>query len=368
MATPKIPESLSKGSATQGPDYTDVSDAQPMKLYSANIVGVVTTVSNDMLTSSSPGKKRYYTGSISDGRSKRRLVGFTESKRKLLHQFLGQSVAISACKCTSGRTNELEITVGDKSEISSSQKQYVIPEEDLHSQEEPVPMEIILSSIESLPLLAKQSYILAATVVSICDVKTLEDGRRLQNVVIADQSGSATLTLWESWVGSVFAGNSYKFTNLRMKEYNNKKSLFTPKQTDVPIIPIAPLENVAIPPANSIVNAKVVAVSNLSSSTICIVCKGKVTPINSSDSTEIGHCSKCESTVLLGTCKQDIEATLTILGEEGTMHTLKASQEILKDITRKADISNISALQLLTSSPFTAWHNGISISKIAQAE
>ena len=149
---------------------------------------------------------------------------------------------ISGCKCASGRTNELEITVGDKSEISSSQKQYLIPEEDLHSQEEPLPMEIILSSIDSLPLVAKQSYILAATVVSIFDVKTLEDGRRLQNVVIADQSGSATLTLWESWVGSVFAGNSYKFTNLRMKEYNNEKSLFTPKQTDVAIYPSPPLK------------------------------------------------------------------------------------------------------------------------------
>ena len=53
MSTPKTPESLSKGSITQGPDYTDILDAQPTKLYSANIVGVVTTVSNDMLTSSS---------------------------------------------------------------------------------------------------------------------------------------------------------------------------------------------------------------------------------------------------------------------------------------------------------------------------
>ena len=94
--------------------FCDVSDTtEPTTSYTANIQGVVTSVSQML---SSPGKKLYYSGTLSDGCAKR---CFAENNRNLLQQFLGQPVSMTNCKSQKNpsRSDEIEFKIADRSQM-----------------------------------------------------------------------------------------------------------------------------------------------------------------------------------------------------------------------------------------------------------
>lgn len=63
----------------------------------------------------------------------------------------------------------------------------------------------------------------------IANLFQLEDGRQIQNIVIADATGTATLSLWENFVHLVMLDKSYKFFYMVIKPFNGTKTIYTPK-------------------------------------------------------------------------------------------------------------------------------------------
>ena len=59
---------------------------------------------------------------------------------------------------------------------------------------------------------------------------SVHTGKKKQDVVIADSSASAKLTIWEEMIGSIIEGTSYKFSNVFVLEYAGLKSLSFPKE------------------------------------------------------------------------------------------------------------------------------------------
>ena len=68
-------------------------------------------------------------------------------------------------------------------------------------------------------------------------------GLKKQDLVIAGQSGSARLTLWQEEIGTMQAGCSYTAYGAMVREFHGQRFLSTSKQGTC-IKKAAPLENV----------------------------------------------------------------------------------------------------------------------------
>ena len=151
-------------------------------------------------------------------------------------------------------------------------------------------------------------------VVEVREVTRL-DGRRVQNVVVADHFSTSELALWESFVGKMVLNKSYRVKNVKVKSFKDTCSLFTPKE-NVEISEIDDLTevvnySVSAKRTRVIANAKVIAVSDFASDLLCISCnKGRIQPME--ESRAYGRCSLCPTTLLLESCKLQVSALLII--------------------------------------------------------
>lgn len=152
-------------------------------------------------------------------------------------------------------------------------------------------------------------------VMEIGDITVLDDGRRVQNVVVADATGTAELALWQDFIGKLIVDKSYKLKSVMVKCFGTTYSLFTPKE-DCDISEIENIKDVvplqkSIKRTREITNARVIAVSEFASNFLCISCnKGCIKPIK--ENQLYGRCSQCPTTLLLSSCKVQIYALLTL--------------------------------------------------------
>lgn len=87
---------------------------------------------------------------------------------------------------------------------------------------------ITLNELQEQPRYKKVNV--RGKVIRIDDTEQLQDGRRLQPVIIADSGGTAKLTLWENEIGVLEIEHSYMFTNMMVSSYAEIKGLTYPKQ------------------------------------------------------------------------------------------------------------------------------------------
>jgi hypothetical protein len=135
--------------------------------------------------------------------------------------------------------------------------------------------------------------------------------------VVGDHTGNAELALWETFIDTCELSKSYKFTQLKVKVYHDKCSLYTPKENANKINKIADLQDVvegqcnSIKCTNKVEQAKVIAVSNFGTFYKCISCReGYVVPVGDDES--FGRRTECSTALHLDTCQKQISALLTI--------------------------------------------------------
>jgi len=86
-------------------------------------------------------------------------------------------------------------------------------------------------------------YDVYVKVLSVGSEEVVGPGLKKQDLVIADQSGSARLTLWQGEIGTMQAGCSYTVRGAMVREFRRQRILSTSKQGTC-IKKAAPLENV----------------------------------------------------------------------------------------------------------------------------
>ena len=64
----------------------------------------------------------------------------------------------------------------------------------------------------------------------------------MQDAIIADNSNSVKLTLWEEFCGSLEKDKTYLMKNVKVRRYNGEKYLNTPKNEGCNIQEVEPLE------------------------------------------------------------------------------------------------------------------------------
>ena len=319
-------------------------------------------VVHGIVTSFSPmkkdSKKRCFDGYMSDGKKKMRFVGFRHDQQDKITDLSkgGKPLVLSNCAVKMSRSGDsLEVIVNDSTRVNQSDKKYEI--ECMGGMESTdVTKEITLNKLKDE--VQYQSVSVKVKVVEVREVHKLDDGRQVQNVVVADHSGTTELALWQDFVGQMVLNKSYEVKNVKVKSFRETYSLFTPKE-NVEILEIEDLKevvNFATPnkPTRMIANAKVIAVSDFASDLICISCnKGSITPIE--ESRAYGRCSQCPTTLLLESCKLQVSALLTIISN-GFKIKLSAVDDKLAAIAG-VPLNDINDMALLTAPVFTAVYN-----------
>ena len=283
--------------------------------YGAKVHGVVTSVSP-----LKGQRTKFFDGVVSDGKKKLRFIGFNESKGKLLEEYSNDHQAVTLTNCCVKNAKYgggLEIIVGDGTTISKSDKQFSLDEDEMSSPTSvPECKEITINQLQNQ--VAFQKVLVAAKVIEAEQINTLSDGRRVRNVVISDSTDRAKLSLWEDNIELVESQKSYRFINLMVKAFNDKNTLFTPRNG----LLVEEIENIdkALPPLESsfpppqiktLTDATVVGVSNFTSGYICLNCNKSIIQ-TLPDQPTIAKCKDCNSMSNIDSCKYKVTASLLL--------------------------------------------------------
>lgn len=169
-----------------------------------------------------------------------RMFGFnTEVRKKLV--LLGEkkiAVALGNCEIRKARGGEeLELFVAKGTEVSESKKVFDIPE----GAGKRIGREITLNQLNSVPLFHRVT--LVAKAIHVEEVVEVSGGKKKQDILIGDSTGTARFTIWEGEIGNVEEGGSYRLGGVMVREFRARKFLSTAKDNSH-IEPIADIGEV----------------------------------------------------------------------------------------------------------------------------
>ena len=199
-------------------------------------------------------------------------------------------------------------------------------------------------------------------VLNVANPQKTSAGKKTQNVVVADETDCAKLTLWEEHVGCLETNKSYYLKNMLLRVYNSERYLATctgkhdssvTQIEDVNVGHNAECIEDAVASPNIINNVKVIAVDMLSASDGCLQCGHTVTP---TEDEECEECQKCGLLQCRQECKPNLSAHFTIKTTNGDRLSFYAYNEIVTSITEKAP-HEVTKMAILKSRPFCLQHN-----------
>ena len=209
--------------------------------------------------------------------------------------------------CNGARDKDLEIILKNSSKIQRSphnfDAQQCHPAKREHTN---------LEDIKDLPNFVEITT--TAKAISVHKPIMVAGGKTKQDIIIADATSTAPLTLWETDVDCLIEGNTYSFTNLLVRTFQGKKQLSAPKHaaivSDDDITDVASAESSDSDSDSSMTlkNAEIIAVPVFSSYTACLTCKAKVEP----KSAKVGNCTKCTMPQRLDKCVKQLSAKVII--------------------------------------------------------
>ena len=280
---------------------------------SANVHGAVVSIS--------PVKKGrkclFFDGEFADDTSKIRLVGFDASQQRKLSEFHDRQVPVELQNCEikkSRYADVYDLMLRSRSRIKESSRDInaasLIQDHDATVEA----AEIQLDRLPDIDVFVKVTV--SAKVKEVKDAEAIGDKLK-QDVILADSTGFAKLTLWEEYVTSLIEGRSYRFKNLVVKSYQSSKYLSRGEGTDVDSI-----NDIGIVATTSCVaeeccsttlnNCIVVGVPELETYKLCLKCKSRVEPVSSL----LGSCSNCRMMQRYSICTDSTTAKLLVMYDD----------------------------------------------------
>ena len=176
--------------------------------------------------------------------------------------------------------------------------------------------DITLSGLDKEPEFQRVNV--KVKIAHVAEVVTLDNNRKLQNVTVADESGTAMVTLWQNDVGKVVTGKTYIIENLMVKCYRGEWSLTSPKSGIVIRETESLPEVVEVSAQNNNIgtlkNARIIGVRNLQCYRLCPMCKnGKMDAKTQEQYPDIGACVECSSPGLISACELHMSSQLAVM-------------------------------------------------------
>ena len=319
--------------ASEEEEFVNLNEATTSD--NAKIHGVVQSLSPMKRGKSS----HYFEGKISDGQSHMRVVGFQDLLRKRLSTFQNTSSPVSLAHCKIKRAREsddLEVMLNAGTKLAKSPKKFHLS---------PIPSvedsTIVLKDLPDMTTYSKVSF--KAKVISVPKPEKLSNGLSKQEVVIADLTAPARLTLWEDDIGTLQEFQSYKFHQMNVRCFKNEKYFTKPRDvaTIEPIDDIGEVADDDLPNDSiTISGVEVIGVQSLQCYSACIACNAKVNVVDDS----MASCSKCEMFQPLQKCKEKISGRLYLQHGENYLN-LSAFDDVLRDIACSSDVTQSTLLQ-----------------------
>lgn len=311
------------------------------------------------ITSLSPVKKGknsvYFDGIMSDGSSYIRVVGFSADQQKKLASLLELKEPTHLTNCEIKRScqgDKMEIMLKKFTDIAKSPKKITAPEEYVSID---TPM---LISLDQLPDIQDfQRVSIDIKVAYLYEPLRVTGGKRKQDIVIADSSTTARLTLWEERINSMDEEESYALQNVVVRQFRDRKYLSMAKNGST-IKHIEDIGEVAeYDPEidddkgqkRDINKASIIAVISLDTYKSCLACKARV----ESTSPPLGRCSKCSMMQRVDKCADQLSAKLLIEGAADQVLTLCAFGTLLHRMCQVETASDVTQDALLKAPPFS---------------
>ncbi len=283
-------------------EFDDMSKVE--ETDSTSLHGAITFLSP--MKESSNGTQ-FFNGSITDGKTTLKLVGFKPVDQDKIKDLMDKSKPIVFDDCQirkAKRGNNMEIMLKRSTSIGPSPKKLKV---DAMCQDMPISLSELNTKNEYEKTSANVKVIKAKEPTV---VKSL--GKRVQDIIVADATGTSRCTIWENDVGSLSEGKSYELKRFIIREFENKKYLSKGQEGSFKEIKdIGPTEIYMEPVTEfTIEKAEIVAVQQLDKFRSCLRCKARVEPLRNN----LGRCSKedCQMLQKYTTCPEQMIAKLMI--------------------------------------------------------
>ena len=258
-------------------------------MSSTSIHGAVVTLS--------PVKKgrkaMFFDGLLADESSQIRLVGFQGMQQRKLNDFHQRNVAVALENCQVKPAHQgegYEVMLKTSTIIKESPKKLDVAS--LMADIATASKTVTLSSLEILDVFQKVTVNIK--VVELKDEMQV-GGRVKRDVSVADESGTARVSVWEGNVNAMEKDQSYCLKNFMVREYQSTRFLTMAKEGSE-IIPIVDIGAVTEHGDRDdelwvINNITVAGVPYFDRYKSCLQCKARVEPHTES----LGKCSKIDS-------------------------------------------------------------------------
>ena len=333
----------------------------------ATIHGVVTALS-PVKCSKKNSKTKYFTGTLSDGAKKLRMVSFDTRLRPQLCESLKDrtSVVLNGCSVKEGQAGSLEIVSNGKTKIERSSREFSIPE-NLDPRES---RDVMVEEIENISLTEAVNVVVKVVAVEKPhNVRAANSWRELtkQDCVVGDVTETVRVVLWEEDVGKLDEDRSYKLTNVIVRMYRGERYLSI---SDGSVIEeVADIGEIAEPESGgastsraNVVYGCISAVLGCDDYLCCVNCRSKV----DERSSDLGTvwCSKCSATMRWTRCTSSNMARVIIESEDPTRDIQPVRATIFDNVLStllKSAPAGITITEQLLSVPSCAFtiHNNI---------
>jgi hypothetical protein len=159
---------------------------------------------------------------VYDGHQQVRLVGFLPGQQKKLDSFFTDTKAVNLHNCEvkqSRQGHQMEITLKSATELSESAKEFDVSV----FNNEPVPTSITLGELSSIENF--REVIFEVKVIAKTEPISVSGGKKKQDVVIGDCTGTSKVALWEEYINSLDVDESYRLAKFLVKEYASQRYL-----------------------------------------------------------------------------------------------------------------------------------------------
>lgn len=256
-------------------------------------------------------------------------MGFRVEQQKKLDAFFRdrKSVTLSDCEIKSSRQGEkMEIILKSSTNILKSDSTV-----DADLIVDNFAVDIMLSGLEKMSNFDVVNVL--CKVIVRKDVVTVASGKKKQDILIADLTGGARVTLWEENIDALEEQQSYHLKKFVVREYSCQKYLVKGRDGSemLRIDDIGEVDTTGDVFKEGAVetwtDVSIIAVPQLDRYKVCLVCKARVEP-----STPLfGQCSKCGVQQRMDVCGEQISAKMLIMSN-GMMATVSGFGKIVYDI------------------------------------
>ena len=323
-----------------------------------NVDGPIANTSiHGAITSLSPVKKGrnsiFFDDTLADETSKIRVVGFDAQQQRKLNNYHQKNIPVELinCEVKSSRYGEgYEVMLKGGTHIKESPKKMDVPAL-------MVGMTITPRSITLGDLPQTENYEKVTVKIKVLEVKEavhLADKLK-QDVLIADHTATAKVSLWQEHVNTLSEHKCYSLKNFLVREYQSRKYLSMSKVATE----VTPIDDIGVVVEQAdtedevtIQNVTIIGVPHLDIYKACLQCKARVEPLTP----PLGRCSRgdCQMLQRYDICGVNTAAKLLLMYESDGQKKIVQSHAYGELVSQIAGVHEVTPEVLLKATQFVS--------------